>query len=337
MNRTLAGLIVLLSAGACSETGPDAPPRANGCIDVGCGDTPVAPSPGGPNGTTPDAGPIVYGDPLEGTSKAATLVKGGFRFTEGPVWLGDRLLFTDTRTSTIHEFVNGAVTPFRTNTEAANGLAVDRDGNLVICHGGGKRVGRSGPKKTDSSSPIAAEFADKAVNAPNDVIVRADKNVYFTDPNYSGQPGTQDDEAVYRIAPDGAVSRVDHDFAKPNGIAIAPDQDTLYVVDNGAGKLLAAQLEADGKPSDFGELASVPGGDGMAVDDAGNLYVAGDGGIQVLDRTGKKLGTVTVAVKPTNCTFGGADRRTLYITANGPENDAKTGLYQIVLKVPGLP
>lgn len=328
---------------ACSETGPGAPDRTNGCIDRTCyEDGSVTPPAEGGTTTLPD-GATVYPDPLEGTTKRATLVKGRFRFTEGPVWIGGRLLFTDIPANQIVELLpDGGTTSFRTNSGGANGLAVDSSGRLLACEGNAKRVTRSEATRGADTTAIAEGYDNAGFNSPNDVIVRGDGNIYFTDPNYSSEPNTQDDEAVYRIDPQGGVTRVAHDFDKPNGIALSPDGATLYVVDNGAGKLLAAPVDAAGGVGAFGEIADTPGGDGMAVDDAGNLYVTDNAGVDVFDRTGKKLGTIEVDVKPANCTFGEADRRTLYITANGPDpgdggRNPQTGLYSIRLNVPGLP
>jgi gluconolactonase len=348
MHRVLAasGCVFVLSCAASfaacrSETGPDAPPRTNGCIDLTC---PVGPGPGEVEGgvMAPDGGGT-YGDPLVGTTKRATLVTGRLRFTEGPVWVGGRLLFTDVPSNVIYELASGGgISQFRADTGGANGLAVDKDGNLIACEGTAKRVSRSAATKNAAVTAIAESYADQPLNSPNDVIARADGNIYFTDPNYSGDPNTQDDEAVYRIDPAGDLTRIAYDFAKPNGIALSRDGGTLYVVDNGAGKLLAAPVDSKGAVGAFAEVATVPGGDGMAVDDADNLYIADDHGIDVFDRTGKKLGTIAVEVQPTNCTFGGSDRRTLFITANGPApadggTNPKTGLYSIRLNIPGSP
>lgn len=330
-------------ASACSETGPDAPERTNGCIDRECivdGDVISTPrnDAGKDAESHVDGAPGGYSHPLDGTTKQATLVKGGFKFTEGPLWIGGRLLFTDIPDNLILELQpNGETTTFRSDSGGANGLAVDTEGRLIACEGGAKRVTRSAATTDATATAIATTYSDQPFNAPNDVIVRADGNLYFTDPNYSGAPNTQDDEAVYRIAPGGAISRVAHDFAKPNGIALSPNGDTLYVVDNGSGKLLSAPLNAAGEVGAFTELASTPGGDGMTVDVEGNLYVTDNNGVDVFDRQGNTLGVVTLAAQASNCTFGGGDRRTLYITANNGEGNAQTGLYSIRLNVPGLP
>jgi len=328
---------------ACTETGPDAPGRTNGCLDRACYEDGSTPAPEEGGSTSLPDGTIAYPDPLEGTTKQATLVKGRFRFTEGPLWIGGRLLFTDIPANQIVELLpDGGTTSFRTNSNGANGLAVDSSGRLIACEGNAKRVTRSEATRGAAATPIAERYGDADFNAPNDVIIRGDGNIYFTDPNYSSEPNTQDDEAVYRVDPQGGVTRVAHDFDKPNGIALSPEGATLYVVDNGAGKLLSAPVDAAGVVGAFTVLADTPGGDGMAVDDAGNLYVTDNAGVDVFDRTGKKLGTIEVDVKPANCTFGDADRRTLYITANGPEpsdggRNPQTGLYSIRLNVPGLP
>jgi gluconolactonase len=327
--------LLLLALVACSDEATQnrtRPPNIDGREDASVPSNDSGAASDG--GTVTDAGsdaPVVYPNPLEGRATVATKVVGGFDFTEGPVWIGGRLLFSDIPNNVIQELLaDGGVAPFRQGTNGANGLAVDPQGRLWACQGSNKRVTRQDGAKGSTVSDVTAMYNGAAYNAPNDVIVRKDGNAYFTDPNYSGQPDTQNARAVYRIAPNGDVSRLAGTFNQPNGIALGPDGSTLYVVNNGNGKLLSAAVDATGGVSAFTELASTPGGDGMAVDDAGNLYVTADPGVLVFDKAGKAIGTITVAEQPANCTFGGADRKTLYITA-------RTSLYRIDLNVPGLP
>lgn len=326
--------LFLLFLIGCGEDDATSPPRTS---------TPNPPSDASAQDVTApddanvvvDAGidaPVVYPDPLEGTTKTATKVVGNFSFTEGPVWIGGRLLFSDIPNNVIQELLpDGGTSPFRTGTNGANGLAVDTQGRLWAAQGGNKRVTRQDGTMGATVSDVTTTYNANAYNAPNDVIVRKDGNAYFTDPIYGGTE-TQDARAVYRISPANQVTRLAGTFTLPNGIALSPDENTLYVVENSGtpGALMQAPVNPDGTVGTFTKLADVTGGDGMGVDDAGNLYVTASAGVRVFDKAGKSLGTVTVAEQPANCTFGGADRKTLYITA-------RTSLYRIDLNVPGLP
>jgi gluconolactonase len=342
----LLGLAASLAAGAfvaCSETGPDADPRSNGCIGEGCFNGGYSGDGRGPgDGAAVPDGPPAITNPLQGIAPVATLVQGGFQFAEGPVWIGDRLIFSDVDGNAMHQLLaDGGVGFFRQNSGGANGNAVDPQGRLVTCEGANRRLVRTNAQLQNRQS-IADVFGGKQFNATNDVIVRADGNVYFTDPSYAAVDAGQDKEAVYRLAPSAgpdAAERIDFTFNKPNGIALSPDGDTLYVMDNGDGRLMGAQLDPGGAVIGiFTKVADAEGGDGMAVDDLGNLYIAAKAGVVVLDTTGASIGLITLPTgTPSNCAFGGADRRTLFITANNGQGDPATGLYRIRLNVPGLP
>ena len=343
-------ILVLLAAAAaapiavaCSETGPDAGPRTNGCIGEGCFDASAGgdgggPGPGQDGGGNPDGG-VEITDPLVGITLTATLVVGGFVFTEGPVWIGGRLLFGDIQsnpTKILELAANNTTTVFRTPGNGPGGNAVDPQGRLVTTEGRNTRsVVRSDATSAAARTTLASQFGGLPFNSPNDLIVRADGNIYFTDPNYGADPDAgarQPKQGVFRIAPAGAVSRVKEYDTLPNGIGLSPDGTKLYVVDNdpAANVVNVWSLAVDGAPSGETKFADVVGGDGMAVDDRGNVYVAATAGIIVFDKSGATLGTITVPEVPSNCTFGGADRKTLYITA-------RTGLYSIKLNVAGLP
>lgn len=339
----VASAAVAVVAGACSETGPDADPRTNGCIAAACFDGAVIETDTGVVGPG-DGGtdsPTGFPNPLEGTTKSATLVKNGFQFLEGPVWIGGRLLFSDTNANPTAMFelaANGTTSIFRQPANGANGNAVDPQGRLVTCESRARQVVRSDATMGAAKTTLASQYpagSGPPLNSPNDVIVRADGNIYFTDPDYGADQdaaGRQNKQAVFRINPAGTLSRVKEYDTLPNGIGLSPDGNKLYVVDNDAAvnAVNVWSLAADGTPSGETKFADVTGGDGMAVDDAGNVYVAATAGIVVFDKNGMGLGTITVPEVPANCTFGGADRKTLFITA-------RTSLYKIALNVPGLP
>ena len=328
---------------ACSTTGPDADPRQNGCIGALCYDGSEGGVLDGPpaDASTTDA-PTGYGDPLAGTTRIGTLIKGKYGYVGGPVWIGTKLLFSDVNVGTMFQLnADQTVTSFRTGSGGAFGNAVDTQGRLVTCEGNRGRVTRT-DAQLGNPTPVASTFNGSRFNAPYGVIARADGNIYFTDLVYGNPPDggfPQDKMAVYRVAPGGAATRIAFDFTAPSGIALSPDGSALYVVDNADNRLLVANLNPDGSvKGTFGKVVDTDGGDGIAVDRAGNLYVAGKAGILVFDKTGKALGIITLAVgTPSGCAFGGADKKTLYITSNNGGGDVATGLYSITLNVPGLP
>jgi gluconolactonase len=356
INRKWPMLVLLASAGsaaiavACTTTGPDADPRKNGCIGQDCYDA-TAPSgdgaPGsGEGGGGTDGGPVGFGNPLDGVNPlAATLVIAGFQAVDGPVWIGGRLLFGDggsVPTVLWQLEADNSKTVFRSsaNGPAANGPignAVDNQERLVTCESKSTRsVVRSAAMTGAAKTTIASQFGGKPFNSPNDLVARSDGNVYFTDPDYGADPDAaaprQAKQSVFRIDSAGAVSRVKEYDTEPNGIGLSPDGNKLYVVDTAANVVNVWNVAADGTPGNETKFATVNGGDGMAVDKAGNVYVAASDGVLVFDKGGASLGTITIPAPDVagNCTFGGADGKTLYITA-------RTGLYSIKLNVPGLP
>ncbi|MBM4044558.1 MAG: SMP-30/gluconolactonase/LRE family protein, partial [Planctomycetes bacterium] len=174
------------------------------------------------------------------------------------------------------------------------------------------------------------------LNSPNDIVVKADGSIYFTDPPYGVKPEQREltFQGVYRIASEGKLTLLVDDFDKPNGLAFSPDEKALYIADTARKHVRAFDVRPDGALANgrvFAELKSdKPGApDGMKVDEVGRLFVTGPGGTWVFDAGGRHLGTIVTPEVPANCAFGGPDRRTLFITA-------RTSVYRVRVKTPGM-
>ena len=259
-------------------------------------------------------------------------VAGDFKFTEGPVWCAatSELLFSDIPANRIVRFKDGKCETFRSPSNNSNGLTLDKQGRLIACEHGSRRVTRT---ETDGTVTVLAErFEGKRLNSPNDVVVKSDGAIYFTDPPYGVKREERelDFQGLYRISADGkTLSLLVKDFAKPNGLAFTPDEKILYVNDTEQGHIRAFDVAADGAISNSRVFAQTPGADGMKVDTAGTVYCTSQTGVMVFDRTGKHLGTFVTPEQPANCGFGDADWKTLYMTC-------RTGLYRVRLAIPGV-
>lgn len=253
---------------------------------------------------------------------------GGFEFTEGPACdaVGN-IYFSDIPNSRIHKWsVGGKLTTFRENSGRANGLFFDKNGNLLACEGGDRQVTSISPK--GEVTVLADRFNGKKLNSPNDLWIDPNGGVYFTDPRYGSQDDLQQDGFhVYYLPPDnGELVRVIDDLVKPNGIIGTSDGKRLYVADPGADKTYVYRVNSDGSLADR-RLAAPEGSDGMTLDEKGNLYLTRDG-VEVYSPDGTKIGTMETPERPANVTFGGKDRKTLFITA-------RTGLYSLAMNVRG--
>ena len=261
----------------------------------------------------------------------------GFKFTEGPVWHpSGYLLFSDIPASIIYRWEPGKpATPWRSPSGNSNGLTFDRQGRLIACEHGNRRVSRT---QTDGSVvAVATHYQGKRLNSPNDVVVRSDGSIFFTDPPYGIKPEQKElpYHGVYRVAPDGSLHLLVDDFDRPNGLAFSPDEKTLYIDDTTRRQIRAFDVAPDGSLSNgriFAQMVSeMQGGpDGMKVDVEGNIYCTGPGGIWVYRPSGELVGIVTGPQLPANLAFGGSDRKTLYITA-------RTSLYMLRTRVAGMP
>ncbi|HEY3831230.1 MAG TPA: SMP-30/gluconolactonase/LRE family protein [Acidimicrobiia bacterium] len=261
---------------------------------------------------------------------------------EGPVWRNGSLYVSEfgggpnPEQSRIVKITNGIGTVFNA-TAGTNGLAVGPAGALYgASQTAGGIVRFAGP--SDPAAVVAGKFLGQRFNSPNDLTIRNDGTIYFTDPTYQApQPAPQARTRVYRVAPQThAVSVIDDNKVQPNGITLSPDEKSLYLATtNGLYKYAVAANGSVGTAVRF--ASQVPAGDGMAVDCAGNLYVA-DTNVVVVAPGGRTIAQLRMPAggeTVTNVAFGGSDHRTLFITAMGPGN--ARGVYQVKLKVPGLP
>ena len=258
-------------------------------------------------------------------------IAADLQFTEGPVWHPDGyLLFSDIPADIIYKWTpDGSLEKFRSPSGNSNGLTLDNQGRLVTCEHGNRRVSRT---ESDGTIVVVADkYQGKRLNSPNDVVVKSDGSIYFTDPPYGVQPEDRelDFQGVYRIAPDGDLTLLADDFEKPNGLAFSPDEKILYVDDTEHAHVRAFDVQPDGTLSNgrvFAELGEHRP-DGMKVDVNGNVYVTASF-VWVFDSTGKHLGNITTPDAPANCAFGGPDNKDLFITA-------RPSVYRIKLKVAG--
>jgi gluconolactonase len=314
--------------------------------------------PGNGTGTQPVETRIVRKDSaLDAIVSPNTKIEklaGGFLFTEGPVWVrdGGYLLFSDPNNNTIYRWSQeDGVSVYRTHSgysgtdigeygqPGSNGLTLDAQGRLTINEHGNRRVTRL--EKNGQLTILADRFQGKRLNSPNDLVYRSDGALYFTDPPF-GLPKFFDDprkelgfSGVYCLI-NGELKLVSTDFSGPNGLAFSPDERYLYV-DNWDEKnkvILRYDVRPDGTLTNrlvFLDATSEPGEDawdGLKVDQHGNVYASGPGGLWIISPEGRHLGTISGPEHPHNLAWGGEDHKTLYLAA-------QTGLYRISVNIPG--
>jgi gluconolactonase len=265
---------------------------------------------------------------------------------EGPLWWkeGGYLLFSDIHNNRRMKYQPGAgVSLFQERTNRANALTRDLQGRLIACEHDSRRVTRQ--ELDGSITVIANSFQGRRLNRPNDVVVKSDGCVYFTDPWTSPAAPEQWDltfAGVYRVTPDlGTLSLLIDDFVLPNGLAFSPDESVLYINDTRRGHIRAFDMLPNGmlaKHTDrvFADLRGPEPGvpDGMKVDVQGNVYCGGSGGIWVMDKTGKKLGRIMHgAPATTNLAFGGDDWKTIYFTSRNHLGSVKVKIAGVTVPV----
>ncbi len=283
------------------------------------------------------------------------VLASGFNWSEGPVWKEGGIVFSDVPENTVFGWKEGekaasvVLKPsgnFTGEGQGSNGLAVDAQGRLVLCQHGERRLARQ--EKDGKFTVLADNFQGKRFNSPNDLVISSQGTIFFTDPPYGMKKGTTPDapyHGIYAVHPVAgqatpAMLLID-DIQWPNGIALSPDEKTLYIAvsDKDNTRIMAYDLAPQGKEGVAGIINGVVipkprngrelfnaqklksadrkgGCDGLKVDSQGNLWTTGPGGVLILDKNGRHLGSILTGQATANCAWGGKDKSTLYITAD---------------------
>jgi gluconolactonase len=271
----------------------------------------------------------------------------GFTFTEGPIWNPDGfLLFSDMPGDTRRRWdEQGGVREVAKPSNKGNGMTLDADGRLLVCEHATSSLVRMDPDGTGSGREVvASHYQGRELNSPNDVILKRDGSIYFSDPTYGRMPvfGVERDQdldfqGVYRLPPGGGEPQllVD-DFEQPNGLCFSPDESLLYINDTPRAHIRVFDVASDGTLENgrmfFENIGSgvieegIP--DGMKCDQRGNVYVTGPGGVWVISPDAEQLGVIEVPENVGNLTFGGPSWDVLYLPSS-------TSLYRIQMKVTG--
>jgi gluconolactonase len=253
-------------------------------------------------------------------------IQGGFGFLEGPVWQKDRsrLIFSDIPESTMYQLVEGVVSVYRKPSDKANASAFDPAGRLVTCQHATSRVVR---EEADGSLTVVADaWEGRELNSPNDVIVASDGTIIFTDPTFGRQeyfgvprPVPQARRGVYAVDPSGAIRCLANDFLQPNGLCLSADESVLFVNDTERRHIRRFDY-VDGRVSGGEVWAEITGEgagdpDGLKVDDRGNVFCTGPGGVHVFSPDGELLGVIRVPNGVANFGWGGEGLRILFFCA----------------------
>jgi gluconolactonase len=263
---------------------------------------------------------LVSGQSPVPKNSVAVKIAGGFSFVEGPVWIdGVGLLFSDIPENTIYRWTPGSgVSVYLTPSGNSNGLALDAEGRLILAQHGKRRVARI--EHNGSETDLASTYNGKKLNSPNDIAIKSDGSIFFTDPPY-GISAPEEElgfRGIFRISPAGDLQLLDSSLEYPNGIAFAPDETKLYVGHSDEMTVYVWDVVDDTTITNKQVFARMPAScctDGMKVGTAGNLFSTGPIGVWVYSPDGTVLDTIPVPGQTTNCCFGNADRKTLYITS----------------------
>jgi gluconolactonase len=272
---------------------------------------------------------------------AVERIAGGFQFVEGPIWKdGTGLLFSDIPANKVYQWSSGSgVTVYRNPSGNSNGLTMDAQGRLVMTQTGYRRVSRLEGDGTETI--LAATYMGKKLNSPNDVVVKSDGSIYFTDPPFNIPTGEKAEltfSGIYRVSPKGALQLLDGSLSLPNGICFSPDETKLYVNNSSERVIYVWDVVDDSTIANKRRFASInPTGyaDGMKTDAAGNIFCSGPLGIWIFSPTGVLLDTILVPGQTSNCAWGDASRKTLYITSGDAVYRIRTTTTGVQDKNPG--
>lgn len=361
--------LVALGASACTDSGADARGASgNGGadpVDGGSGSSGGVETGGGAagaggasnTGDRPGCPPGPWPQLAVPSNSDATLIKRGFLGAEGPVWIEnegalffsqihrDGADYTSAASTTITKYTpsDGAFSDWIA-AAGTNGLAlafIEKRPVLFAAAHDRQEISTFDLTTKERSTYVETFMDDDGLlpfNSPNDLALHSNGTVYFTDPYYqsAGRPG-QSAARVYAVSPDREISVVDGELQMPNGVSLSADESWLYVTSLGNPNVVTRYaVGVDGKPGPRAPFVSTQGNwpDGMAIDCAGNVFVATNAGVEVFDATGKPRGIILLdGESATNAAFGAADRKTLFITAEGETR----ALYSFVLPIPGLP
>lgn len=287
------------------------------------------------------ASPVCGSDPIPGIGPVGEIRKlhGDLQFTEGPAADSQgNVYFTDIPANRIYQrTAGGQLKVFLEPSGHCNGLMLRGDETLLACSMDGRLIQID--VATKAIKPLAEQYLGKRFNAPNDLVIDHHGGVYFTDPHYRAPtPLPQGKTAVYYHAANGKVHEIVSGPKAPNGVILSPDEKMLYVIPSMQKEMFAYPIKGPGQIGEGGVFCSLKqppnsrgagsGGDGLTIDTAGNLYITSALGIQVVTPQGKHLGVIEVPERPANVTFGGKDRKTLFITA-------RTALYSVPMEATG--
>jgi gluconolactonase len=253
----------------------------------------------------------------------------GFQFVEGPVWKdGVGLLFSDIYPSTIYQWSksDSTLSAYLKPSDSSNGLTFDHLGNLILTQMQKRRIARQEPNGT--ITPLVSTYNGKRFNSPNDIVVSSSGAILFTDPDFNvpaGQSRELNFKGIFRLSPSGRLQVIDSTFDKPNGICFSPDERRLYVNESAQHKIYVWDIANDSTFTNKRLFYTIPQtgyADGMKVDSSGNVYCTGPGGVWVVSPSGTYITLIGTPQTPSNCAWGDADRKTLYITA-------QTSVYRI--------